>query len=72
MEVGQGIIDFTVTSAKAFGSNGEARRMIQNNGVSVNKYKVDLEKIVTTADLILDKYVLLQKGKKNYYLITVV
>ena len=72
LEEGQGIIDFTVTSAKAFGSNGEARRMIQNNGVSVNKEKVNLDKMVSLADLILDKYVLLQKGKKNYYLITVV
>ena len=72
LEEGQGIIDFTVTSAKAFGSNGEARRMIQNNGVSLNKEKVNLEKAVTSDDLILDKYILLQKGKKNYYLITVV
>ena len=72
LEEGQGIIDFTVASVKACSSNGEARRMIQNNGVSVNKDKVDLEKIVTTVDLILGKYVLLQKGKKNYYLITVV
>ena len=69
---GKGIIDFSVQSANAFNSNGEARRMIQNNGVSINKEKVNLEKTVTEADLILDKYVLLQKGKKNYYLITIV
>lgn len=69
---GQGIIDFSVASAKAFSSNGEARRMTQNNGVSINKEKVNLDRIITTDDLILDKYILLQKGKKNYYLITVV
>jgi tyrosyl-tRNA synthetase len=46
--------------------------MIQNNGVSLNKEKVNLEKTVTTEDLILGKYFLLQKGKKNYYLISVV
>ncbi|MBL4709667.1 MAG: tyrosine--tRNA ligase [Flavobacteriales bacterium] len=72
LEEGQGVIDFSVASAKAFTSNGEARRMIQNNGVSLNKEKVNIEKQVTLNDLLLDKYILLQKGKKNYYLITVV
>ena len=72
LKSGQGIIDFAVQSAKAFSSNGEARRMIQNNGVSINKEKVNLEKEITSTDLILDKYILLQKGKKNYYLISVV
>jgi len=65
------IIDFSVDNAQAFSSKGEARRMIQNNGLSVNKSKVQLEKVVSTADLIFDKYILLQKGKKNYYLIKV-
>ena len=71
LEKGQGVIDFAVATAKAFNSNGEARRMLQNNGVSINKEKVNLEKMVGKGDLILDKYILLQKGKKNYYLITV-
>jgi len=63
------IIDFCVQRVKAFSSNGEARRMIQNNGVGVNKQKVTLEKEVSVQDLIFDRYILLQKGKKQYYLI---
>tara|TARA_R110000868_G_scaffold122090_1_gene323659 strand:- start:2954 stop:4231 length:1278 start_codon:yes stop_codon:yes gene_type:complete len=66
---GMEIIDFSVSVAKAFDSNGEARRMIQNNGVSINKEKVSMEKTVQAEDLIFGKYILLQKGKKNYYLI---
>lgn len=72
LSAGINIIDFTVDKAKAFASKGEARRMIQNNGVSINKTKVNLEKQVELSDLILDKYILLQKGKKNYYLIHLV
>ena len=66
---GIGIIDFSVEVSEAFGSNGEARRMIQNNGVSINKEKINLEKLINEEDLMHDKYILLQKGKKNYYLI---
>jgi tyrosyl-tRNA synthetase len=64
------VVDFSV-EVNAFASKGEARRMIQNNGVSINKEKVNLEKKVSEGDLILNKYILLQKGKKNYYLIHV-
>lgn len=66
---GQAIIDFCVDFAKAFSSKGEARRMLQNNGVSINKKKVNLEKTIDENDLIFDRYILLQKGKKNYFLI---
>jgi len=45
--------------------------MTQANGVSVNKEKVTLDKVMTPADLIDGKYVLVQKGKKNYYLVVV-
>lgn len=72
IKTGQEIIDFSVNEAKVFSSNGEARRMIQNNGLSVNKTKVDLEKTIGVDDLIHQKYILLQKGKKNYFLIHVV
>jgi len=68
LEKGIDIIDFSV-EMKVFQSKGEARRMIQNNGLSVNKSKVNLEKKISSADLLHGKYVLLQKGKKNYYLI---
>ncbi len=68
---GVGIINFSAEHVKAFSSKGEARKMIQGNGVSVNKEKVNLEKAITDSDLLLGKYILLQKGKKNYYLVTV-
>ncbi len=69
LETGVPLVDFIVAYAKAFPSKGEARRMIQNNGLSINKEKVDINRIVSSADLLHGKYILLQKGKKNYYLI---
>jgi tyrosyl-tRNA synthetase len=54
-------------------SRGEARKLIQNGGLSINRNKIsDPADVVTTAMLLHDKYLLVQKGKKQYYLITVV
>lgn len=50
-------------------SNGEARRELGQNSISVNKSKVDEAYTITGADLIGGKYVLLQRGKKNYFLL---
>jgi tyrosyl-tRNA synthetase len=50
-------------------SNGEVRRALKANAVSVNKAKVQDGFLITTADLVSDKYVLLQRGKKNYFLL---
>ncbi len=55
--------------AAIFPSKGEARKNIQGNGVSINKQKWTLDKKITSADLLYGKYLLVQKGKKNYYLI---
>lgn len=55
--------------AAVFASKGEARKSIQGNGVSVNKEKLSLERKFTATDLLHGKYLLVQKGKKNYYLI---
>ena len=52
------------------GSNGEARRELKQNAISVNKEKVTEAYTITEKDLINDKYILLQRGKKNYFLIT--
>lgn len=52
-------------------SNGEARRELKQNSISVNKAKVNDTCVLTEEDLIGGKYILLQKGKKNNYLITV-
>ncbi|MBP8792254.1 MAG: tyrosine--tRNA ligase [Lutibacter sp.] len=53
-------------------SNGEVRRSLNENAISVNKEKVTEDFNITTADLIADKFVLLQRGKKNYFLLRVV
>lgn len=52
-------------------SNGEARRALKENAISVNKEKVKEDFVITTNDLIANKYVLLQRGKKTYYLLIV-
>ena len=54
-----------------FKSKGEARRLIQGGGLSVNKTKVLDPNAGTDFSLIKDKYLLVQKGKKNYYIIKV-
>ncbi len=66
---GIGIIDFVADATKVFASKGEARRMLKDNGVSVNKEKVKDTAVINTNHLIADKYILVQKGKKNYFLV---
>ncbi|MEX0273522.1 MAG: tyrosine--tRNA ligase [Flavobacteriaceae bacterium] len=51
------------------GSNGEARRELKQQAISVNKGKVREDYVITSKDLINDKYVLLQKGKRNYFVL---
>ena len=53
-------------------SNGEARRALKENSISVNKVKISESFKITSDSLISDKYVLLQRGKKNYFIIRVV
>ncbi|HIP27036.1 MAG TPA: tyrosine--tRNA ligase [Flavobacteriaceae bacterium] len=53
-------------------SNGEARRSLKENSISVNKEKVNDATILSNDDLIADKFILLQRGKKNYFLLKVV
>lgn len=60
-----------VTHEQVFASKGEARRMLKGGGVSVNKVKIASEQEQVQIDLLQDKYFLVQKGKKNYYLIQV-
>jgi len=52
-------------------SNGDARRALKENAISVNKEKVKEDFTISKEDLIADKYVLLQRGKKTYYLLVV-
>ena len=65
------IFSFLAESTSVFNSKGEARRMIQSNAVSINKEKIGVEVSLSEINLISDKYLLVQKGKKNYFLITV-
>jgi tyrosyl-tRNA synthetase len=60
-----------VTQAAIFHSKGEARKMIQGGGVSINKIKISDAAQKPVFDLLQNKYLLAQKGKKNYYLIIV-
>ncbi len=67
---GVGIVELLAEKTKVFSSKGEARRMIRSGGVSINKTKVASEDEVVRADRLLKgKYFLVQKGKKNYYII---
>jgi tyrosyl-tRNA synthetase len=52
-------------------SNGEARRALKENSISVNKEKVNPNIVITEDDLINNKYILLQRGKKNYFILSV-
>lgn len=73
LEQGIPLIDFLVDHTGIFPSKGEARKMLTGGGVSINKEKVDdLNLNVSATNLIKDKYILTQKGKKNYYLIRVI
>lgn len=65
------IIDLLAEHSQVFPSKGEARKMIQGNGVALNKTKVNLDKEVGTEDLLNDHIILAQRGKKNYYLLLV-
>ena len=68
LEAGMPIVDFLALT-EVFSSKGEARKMLQGNGVSINKEKVAETDLVTKECLLNDKYILVQKGKKNYYLV---
>ncbi|MFO8055081.1 MAG: tyrosine--tRNA ligase [Bacteroidales bacterium] len=54
-----------------FPSKGEARRMLKSNAISINKHKIDADYQLSLEDLLNEKYILVQKGKKNYFLVTV-
>ena len=66
---GLSIVDALASKTNFLASNSEARRALKENAISVNKIKVGEEKMLSSEDLIQGKYILIQKGKKNYYLI---
>ena len=70
-DAGVDVVSF-LADTKIFPSKGEARKMLQGGGVSINKIKVgSIEMMVNTTGLLNEKYLLVQKGKKNYYLVIV-
>ena len=69
INTGIDVVSF-LAETNIFPSKGEARKMIQNGGVSINRKKVDnLQLPVDNSLLLHQKYLLVQKGKKNYYLV---
>ena len=72
LNAGINILDLLAVETQVFSSKGEARKMLQGGGVSLNREKLnDIELVVNTDQLINGKYLIAQRGKKNYYLITV-
>lgn len=63
-------VDLFTDNAAVFASKGEMRKLVQGGGVSLNKEKLEaFDQVITSADLLDEKYLLVQRGKKNYYLI---
>jgi tyrosyl-tRNA synthetase len=66
------VVDLLAVKTQIFPSKGEARKMVQGGGVSINKDKVtDPSREITSDDIIDGKYILAQKGKKNYFIINI-
>ncbi|MFT4832861.1 MAG: tyrosyl-tRNA synthetase [Psychroserpens sp.] len=71
LEEGLDMIGALAAKTGFLGSNGEARRELKQNSISVNKEKVKEDYTITATDLINGKYVLLQRGKKNYFVLVI-
>ena len=72
LEAGYDIVSF-LADTQIFPSKGEARKMWQSGGIGINKRKISSdENLLKQSDLLQDKYLLVQKGKKNYYLVKAV
>lgn len=71
IEAGLNIVDALVSKSGFLPSNGEARRALKENSISVNREKVTEDYSITKNDLINNRFILLQRGKKNYFVIRV-
>ena len=72
IEAGIRVTELLAGKTGFLSSNGEARRALKENSISVNKEKVNEEHSVGTKDLVNGRYILLQRGKKNYFLVKAV
>ncbi|MDT8308089.1 MAG: tyrosine--tRNA ligase, partial [Bacteroidales bacterium] len=70
-EEGIMVVDFLAEKTKIFPSKSDARRTLKDNGVAINKRKINEHFIVSKKDLIKNKYILVQRGKKSYFLVIV-
>ncbi len=71
LSAGIPVVDFLSESTNIFPSKGEVRRMLKDGGVMINKQKISDDLVVGKNHLLSDRYILVQKGKKNYYLVVV-
>lgn len=71
IEKGLDMVGALAAQTNFLGSNGDARRALKENAISVNKEKIKEDYTISKKDLIANKYVLLQRGKKTYYLLNV-
>lgn len=69
LEQGVAVVDLLAEKSKVFPSKGEAKKMLVGGGVSINKIKVLPDAVFTIQNLINQKYLVVQKGKKNYFLL---
>lgn len=70
--LGAKAVDLLAGTTQCFASKGEMRKLVQGGGVSLNKEKLDTpDRLIESADLLAGKYLLVQRGKKNYFLLTV-
>jgi tyrosyl-tRNA synthetase len=69
LDEGINLVDFLSDHTHIFASKSEVRRMLKEGGVFLNKEKAAETDLVTRKDLLQDRYTLVQKGKKNYYLV---
>ena len=71
LEGGLDIVEALAEHTAVFPSKGEARKMVQGNGVAINKTKVGVDKVLTKDDVVAGGLIIVQKGKKNYFLVKV-
>ena len=71
LDDGLNIVEALAEHTGVFPSKGEARKMVQGNGVAINKTKVGVDKVLTKDDVVAGGLIIVQKGKKNYFLVKV-
>ena len=71
VETGIDVVDLLAVETNVFASKGEIKRALKENSISINKAKISEGYNVTANDILAGSYIVVQKGKKNYYLIVV-